>query len=132
MKFIDKNIDIDTLVKIIDSQEDNCSHKKKKKKKNKNKNKKTLNNINLGVKIYNNKINNNDNYISNNTNNNNYLKNNNSFNNLNNSKNDESDFENVFKDFKEDITKNSLYIYETNKMKCNISSNFLLKLFTKK
>ena len=131
MKYIDKNIDIDTLVKIIDSQEDNCSHKKKKKKKNKNKNKKTLNNINLGVKIYNNKINNNDNYISNNTNNNNYLKNNNSFNNLNNSKNDVSDFEDVFKDFKEDITKNSLYIYETNKMKCNISSNFLLKLFTK-
>jgi hypothetical protein len=122
MKFVDKNIDIDTLVKIIDSQEDICTHKKKKKKKNKNKNKKTLNNINLGVKIYNN-INNNDNNISNN---------NNSFNNLNNSKNDESDFENVFKDFKEDITKNSLYIYETNKMKCNISSNFLLKLFTKK
>ena len=133
MKYIDKNIDIDTLVKIIDSQEDNCSHKKKKKKKNKNKNKKTLNNINLGVKIYNNKINNNDNNISNNiNNNNNYLKNNNSFNNLNNSKNDVSDFEDVFKDFKEDITKNSLYIYETNKMKCNISSNFLLKLFTKK
>ena len=122
MKFVDKNIDIDTLVKIIDSQEDICSHKKKKKKKNKNKNKKTLNNINLGVKIYNN-INNNDNNISNN---------NNSFNNLNNSKNDESDFENIFKDFKEDITKNSLYNYETNKMKCNISSNFLLKLFTKK
>ena len=123
MKYIDKNIDIDTLVKIIDSQEDNCSHKKKKKKKNKNKNKKTLNNINLGVKIFNNNINNNDNNISNN---------NNSFNNLNNSKNDVSDFEDVFKDFKEDITKNSLYIYETNKMKCNISSNFLLKLFTKK
>ena len=122
MKFVDKNIDIDTLVKIIDSQEDICTHKKKKKKKNKNKNKKTLNNINLGVKIYNN-INNNDNNISNN---------NNSFNNLNNSKNDESDFENIFKDFKEDITKNSLYNYETNKMKCNISSNFLLKLFTKK
>ena len=129
MKFVDKNIDIDTLVKIIDSQEDICSHKKKKKKKNKNKNKKTLNNINLGVKIFNN----NDNNISKNNNNNiNYLNNNNSFNNLNNSKNDESDFENVFKDFKEDITKNSLYIYETNKMKCNISSNFLLKLFTKK
>ena len=132
MKYIDKNIDIDTLVKIIDSQEDNCSHKKKKKKKNKNKNKKTLNNINLGVKIFNNNINNNDNNISNNNNINNYLKNNNSFNNLNNSKNDVSDFEDVFKDFKEDITKNSLYIYETNKMKCNISSNFLLKLFTKK
>ena len=131
MKFVDKNIDIDTLVKIIDSQEDICSHKKKKKKKNKNKNKKTLNNINLGVKIFNNNINNNDNNISNN-NNINYLNNNNSFNNLNNSKNDESDFENIFKDFKEDITKNSLYIYETNKMKCNISSNFLLKLFTKK
>jgi len=119
MKFVDKNIDIDTLVKIIDSQEDNCTHKKKKKKKNKNKNKKNLNNLNLGVKIYNN-------------NNNNYLNSNNSFNNLNNSKNEESDFENVLKDFKEDINKNSLYIYETNKMKCNISSDFMLKLFMKK
>ena len=124
MKFVDKNIDIDTLVKIIDSQEDNCTHKKKKKKKNKNKNKKNLNNLNLGVKIYNNNNNTN--------NNNNYLNSYNSFNNLNNSKNEESDFENVFKDFKEDINKNSLYIYETNKMKCNISYNFILKLFTKK
>ena len=121
MKFVDKNIDIDTLVKIIDSQEDNCTHKKKKKKKNKNKNKKNLNNLNLGVKIYNN-----------NSSNNNYLNNNNYFNNLNNSKNEESDFESVLKDFKEDINKNSLYIYETNKMKCNISSNFILKLFMKK
>jgi len=51
---------------------------------------------------------------------------------LNNSKNEESDFENVLKDFKEDINKNSLYIYETNKMKCNISSDFMLKLFMKK
>ena len=105
-----KDLDIDDLVKLIDSDE-NTVHKKKKKK-NKNKNKKNKNKINNNIVNFEEK------------------KNENIF-----QKKEEDkikDFEVLFNDFKNNINQSSLNFYITQKIKPKLTIDFLIKLYTKK
>jgi hypothetical protein len=103
------DLDIDDLVKLIDSDENNNHRKKKKKKNNKNKNK----------NICNNKLNNN--------NEKNIIENKNRVNNCF-EEMQNKDFENIYNEFKLSINKDSLNNVE--KIKPKLSANWLMKLYT--
>ena len=104
-----KDLDIDDLVKLIDSDENTVQKKKKKKK---NKNKKNKNKINNNIVNFEEK------------------KNENIF-----QKKEEDkikDFEVLFNDFKNNINQSSLNFYITQKIKPKLTIDFLIKLYTKK
>ena len=104
-----KDLDIDDLVKLIDSDEKTVQKKKKKKK---NKNKKNKNKINNNIVNFEEK------------------KNENIF-----QKKEEDkikDFEVLFNDFKNNINQSSLNFYITQKIKPKLTIDFLIKLYTKK
>ena len=103
------DLDIDDLVKLIDSDENNNHRKKKKKKNKKNKNK----------NICNNKLNNN--------NEKNIIENKNRVNNCF-EEMQNKDFENIYNEFKLSINKDSLNNVE--KIKPKLSANWLMKLYT--
>ena len=103
------DLDIDDLVKLIDSDENTVQKKKKKKK---NKNKKNKNKINNNVINFEEK------------------KNENIF-----QKKEEDkikDFEVLFNDFKNNINQSSSNFYITQKIKPKLTIDFLIKLYTKK
>ena len=104
-------LDIDDLVKLIDSDE-NTVHKKKKKKKNKNKKNKNI--------INNNIINSEEKKI---------------IENKNHSQKEEEkikDFEVIYNEFKSDINHNSLNYNNSQKIKPKLTTQFLIQLYTKK
>ena len=104
-------LDIDDLVKLIDSDE-NTVHKKKKKKKNKNKKNKNIINNNI-INSEEKKIIENKNYSQ---------------------KEEEKikDFEVIYNEFKSDINHNSLNYNNSQKIKPKLTTQFLIQLYTKK
>ena len=104
-------LDIDDLVKLIDSDE-NTVHKKKKKKKNKNKKNKNIINNNI-INSEEKKIIENKNYSQ---------------------KEEEKikDFEVIYNEFKSDINNNSLNYNNSQKIKPKLTTQFLIQLYTKK
>ena len=105
--------DIDELLNYINDETDSKKGKKKGKKSRKNK---KQNNLNKEKEIENN----------NNTKN---IENNNEDN--NNSTNNDEDFEKIFNDFKRDIEKDSVYIYDINKIEPCLSNDFIANVCSK-
>ena len=100
--------DIDELLNYINDETDSKKGKKKGKKGKKNK---KQNNTNKEKDTENNLLKNNDN--------------NNNDNNNNDDDNNDEDFEKIFEDFKRDIENNTVYRYDINKIKANLSNDFI-------
>jgi len=99
--------DIDELLNYINDETDSKKGKKKGKKGKKNK---KQNNTNKEKDTENNLLKNNDN---------------NNDNNNNDDDNNDEDFEKIFEDFKRDIENNTVYRYDINKIKANLSNDFI-------
>ena len=106
--------DIDELLNYINDETDSKKGKKKGKKGRKNK---KQNNLNKEKEIEMN--NNSKNIENNNEEENNY------------STNNDEDFEKIFNDFKRDIEKDSVYIYDINKIEPCLSNDFITNICTK-
>ena len=106
--------DIDELLNYINDETDSKKSKKKGKKGRKNK---KQNNLNKEKEIEMN--NNSKNIENNNEEENNY------------STNNDEDFEKIFNDFKRDIEKDSVYIYDINKIEPCLSNDFITNICTK-